>query len=186
MALSKILKNTMLIAFSVLILCSTINSSKVISEEVLSRERMHNRVKVFNEWHAKLNPNAKVEAKLSQEGKVHLAAKADLKAEDAYLTVNRNAIINPQLIYDTKIGTFVKSLEEKYGYDDTLNMAFYLLNEMGNPDSQWKAYLDILPRKPESFAFNYWERKAFIEEELLNTPVLSKNFFPNLIFKKFC
>ena len=174
MALTKTLKKTMLIAFSILILCSSINSSNIISEEVLSRERMYNRVKVFNEWYAKLNPNAKVEAKLSQEGKVHLAAKSDLKAEDSYLTLNRNVIIHPQLIYDTKIGTYVKSLEEKYGYDDTLNMVFYLLNEIGNPESKWKAYLDILPRKPESFAFDYWNRKAPIEEELLNTPVLSK------------
>lgn len=187
MALAKHLKNTVLIAFSVLILCSTVNSNQAISEEVLSRERIHNRVKVFNEWYAKLNPSAKVEAKLSQEGKVLLAAKADLKTEDAYLTVNRNAIISPQLIYETKIGSFVKSLEEQYGYDDTLNMAFFLLHEIGNPESKWKAYLDILPRKPESFAFNYWERKAPIEEELLNTPALSKIFFSfsNLGFQTF-
>lgn len=176
MALSKIMRNAMLIAVSILILCSSINTSKVISEEVLSRERMHNRVKVFNEWYAKLNPNAKVEAKLNQDAKVLLAAKADLKAEDAYLTVNRNMIIHPQLVYETKIGDFVKTLEQKYGYDDMVNMAFYLLHEMGNPESKWKPYLDILPRKPESFAFNYWDRKGPIEEELLNTPVLSKFF----------
>jgi hypothetical protein len=182
MALAKTLKYTMLIAFSALIICSAVNSNSAISEEVLSRERKHNRVKVFNEWYLKLNPSAKVEAKLSQEGKVLLAAKADLKAEDAYLTLNRKDIINPQLIYETKIGSFVKSLEEKYGYDDTLNMAFYLLHEIGNPESKWKAYLDILPRIPESFAFNYWERKAPIEEELINTPVLSKHFFKFFVF----
>jgi len=182
MAFSKLMRNTMLLAVSMLIFCSTLNASKVISEEVLSRERMHNRVKVFNEWYAKLNPNAKVEAKLSQDSKVLLAAKADLKAEDAYLTLNRNMIIHPHLIYETKIGDFVKSLEQKYGYDDSLNMAFYLLHEIGNPESKWKPYLDLLPRKPESFAFNYWNRKAPIEEELLNTPVLSKLF--NLLLYK--
>lgn len=175
MTFSKLMRNTMLLAVSVLIICSTIKASKSISEEVLSRERTFNRVKVFNEWYAKLNPNTKVEAKLSQDGKIHLAAKADLKGEDAFLTVNRNVIIHPQLIYETKIGDFVKSLEETYGYDDTLNMVFYLVHEMGNPESKWKPYLDILPRKPENFAFNYWDRKAPIEEELLNTPVLSKN-----------
>jgi len=182
MALSKFLRYAMLMAFSALILCTTINSLNAISEEVLSRERTQTRVKNFNEWYAKLNPTAKVEAKLSQEGNVLLAAKADLKSEDAYLTVNRNMIIHSQLIYETKIGTFVKSLEEKYGIDDSLNLAFYLLNEIGNPESKWKPYLDILPRKPESMAFQYWERKAPIEEELLNTPVLSNFIFLIYVF----
>jgi len=184
MALSKIVKNTMLLAFTILFLSSALvnaNSSKVISEEVLSRDRLFNRVKVFNEWYAKLNPTAKVEAKLSQEGKVILAAKADLKAEDAYLTVNRNSFITPKLIYETKIGDFVKSLEATYGYDDALNIVFFLLHEMGNPESKWKPYLDVLPRKPESLAFKYWDRKAPIEEELLNTPVLS-NLYELLFF----
>lgn len=174
MALSKIMRNAMLIAFFALVLCSFINTAKIISEEVLSRERMFTRVKNFNEWYSTLNPTAKVEAKLSQEGKVQLSAKADLKAEDAYLTLNRNMIIHPQLVYETPIGSFVKNLEEKFGYDDSLNMALYLLHEISNPESKWKAYLDILPRKPESYAYKYWDRKAPIEEELLNTPILSK------------
>jgi hypothetical protein len=44
---------------------------------------------------------------------------------------------------------------------------------MGNENSEWKAYLDILPRQIDNFAFNYWERKTPIEEELLHTPFLS-------------
>lgn len=177
MAFSKSLKKAMLLALTITILFTFINSTKVISEEILSKDRLQSRVKVFNEWYAKLNPSSKVEAKLSSDNKIHLISKTDLKSEDAYLVLNRNLTIHPQLIYDTKIGTFVRSLEEKYGFDDYLNMAFYLLHEMGNPESKWKSYLDVLPRQPESIAFNYWKRKAPIEEELLNTPILSIIFF---------
>ena len=176
MAITKLLKKAVLLAFSVIILSSYINTSKVISEEILTTDRLQNRVKAFNDWYAKLNPTSKVEAKLSQDNKIHLLAKTDLKAEDAYMTLNRNLTIHSQLIYDTKPGPFVRSLEEKYGFDDYLNMLFYIIHEIGNPESEWKAYLDILPRQPESISFNYWSRKTPIEEELINTPILSKYF----------
>jgi len=177
MAFKKVFHKAMLLALSVILLSNFINSEKVIAGEILSDDRLQNRVKVFNEWYSKLNPTAKVEAKLSQDNKIHLYAKADLKAEDTYLTVNRNLTINPQSIYETKIGTFVKSLEEQYGFDDYLNMAFYILHEISNPESKWKPYLDILPRQPNSLAFDYWKRKTPIEEEFINTPILSIKFY---------
>jgi len=177
MAFKKVFHKAMLLALSVILLSNFINSEKVIAGEILSDDRLQNRVKVFNEWYSKLNPTAKVEAKLSQDNKIHLYAKADLKAEDTYLTVNRNLTINPQSIYETKIGTGVKSLEEQYGFDDYLNMAFYILHEISNPESKWKPYLDILPRQPNSLAFDYWKRKTPIEEEFINTPILSIKFY---------
>jgi hypothetical protein len=148
-------------------------SQKEISAEILSKERLENSVKAFNEWYLKNNPASKVEAKLDSEEKIKLIAKSDLKSEDAYLTINRNFTMHPQLIYETPLGAFISNLEEKYGFDDFLNIVFYFLYEVANPDSQWKPYLDILPRQPESIAFNYWKRKTPIEDELLNTPVLS-------------
>ena len=61
-----------------------------------------------------------------------------------------------------------------YGYNDYANIVFYLMNELANPESEWKPYLDILPRQIKTPAFKYWEKKAWLEEELLNIPILSK------------
>jgi hypothetical protein len=82
-------------------------------------------------------------------------------------------MIHSDLIYQTKLGSIIKVLEEKYGYNDYVNLVFFLLNEMSNPESQWKPYLDLLPRRPASIAFKYWERKSWIEDELLHVPILS-------------
>jgi hypothetical protein len=163
-----------LVAFSLLTILGLISSERIISSEILSEDRLKGRVEKFNEWYSKINPSSKVEAKLGSDKKLHLVAKSNLKAEDTYMTLDKNLTINPDLIYKTKMGSLVRDLEETYGYDDFLNMVLYLLHEMGNPESEWKAYLDILPRKIDNLAFNYWERKGPIEEELLHTPFLKK------------
>jgi hypothetical protein len=160
-------------ALGLIILTGVSNCEKIIHSEVISPERFNNRLKAFNEWYSKFNPSSKVEAKLGDDQKLHLISKTQIKAEESYLTFNKNLTINPDLIYNTKIGSFVKELENTYGYDDYLNMVLYLVHEMGNENSEWKAYLDILPRQIDNFAFNYWERKTPIEEELLHTPFLS-------------
>ena len=142
--------------------------------KILSEERFNARVQKFNEWYKSFNPSSKVEAKIGEDKKLHLVAKSNLKVEEAYISLDKNLTIHPDLIYKTKIGSFMKELEQNYGYDDILNLVFYLIHEMGNPDPEWKPYLDILPRKLDNLAFNYWERKTPIEEELLHTPFLSK------------
>ena len=164
------------LALGLIILTGISNCERIISEEIISKDGMNNRIKNFNNWYSKFNPSSKVEAKLGEDNKLHLVAKSTIKAEENYLTFDRNMTISPELVYATKIGEFVKELETNYGYDDFLNMVLYLVHEMGNSESQWKPYLDILPRKIDNLAFNYWDRKTPIEEELLQTPFLSKKF----------
>jgi hypothetical protein len=163
------------LAIALIILAGISNSQKIFSDENVSEERQSNRLKSFNDWFKKMNPSSKVEAKLGSDKKIHLIAKSAIKAEENYLTFDRNMTINPDLVYNTKVGGFVKELEENFGYDDNLNMVLFLVHEMGNSKSEWKPYLDVLPRKVDTLAFNYWKRKAPIEEEILHTPFLSKN-----------
>ncbi len=174
MAIYKSTKKVMLLALTITVLFTFTNTEKVISDEVLSRERLQNRVNVFNDWYSKLNPSSKVEARLMEDDKIHLFSKTNIKAEDAYLVFNKNMTINSQLIYDTQLGSLIKSLEEEYGWDDYLKLVFYLINEIANPESQWKPYLDLLPRQPDSIAFDFWKRKLPIEEEFMHLPILSK------------
>ena len=162
------------LAIGLIILTGISNCERIISEEVISEEIFNNRLNTFNDWYSKLNPSSKVEAKLGKDQKLHLIAKSEIKAEENYLTISRNMTINPDLIYTTNMGEFVRDLENDYGYNDFLNMVLYLIHEMGNSNSQWKPYLDILPRKVITLAYKYWDRKSGIEEELLHTPFLSK------------
>jgi hypothetical protein len=169
-----ILQNYKFIALILMVFSINISCERIFHEELFSEDRMINRVKNFNEWYQQFNPSSKVEAKYGEDKKLHLIAKSPIKAEESYLIISKNHTINPNLIYSTKIGSFVKELEENHGYDDHLNMVLYLVHEMGNPESQWKPYLDILPRKIDNLAFKYWEKKGPIEEEILHTPFLSK------------
>jgi hypothetical protein len=170
------------LAMGIIILTGISNCERIIHSEVLSPERFNNRLKAFNEWYSKLNPSSKVEAKLGDDNKLHLISKTQIKAEETYITVDRNLTIHPELVYNTKIGNFLSDLQKTYGYDDHLNMVLYLVHEMGNPDSFWKPYLDILPRQIDNLAFKYWDRKVPIEEELLHTPFLSKKIIIFYIF----
>jgi hypothetical protein len=89
------------------------------------------------------------------------------------MKVERKHLISSDLIYDTKVGPLIKDLEKQYGYNDYVNLVFYLLHEMNNPQSEWKPYLDILPRQLDTLAYKYWDKKQWIEEELMRTPILS-------------
>ena len=164
----------LLICFSLLSSCMT---KRVIWDEVISPERLQNRLNTFNDWFQKQTGNSKVEARLTRDPqwtRIGVFAKEALNEGDLYLTLERNKLIKADLIYDTKIGPIIKGLEETYGYDDYTNMVFYLLHEMSNQDSQWKPYLDLLPHQLTSVVFQYWTRKTWVEEELANTPTLSK------------
>ena len=152
-------------------------NAKVIWDEVISKERLEVRVNTFNEWYSKLNSGAsKVEARLTNDPswtRIGLFAKESLNTDDVYMTIEKTNMITPDLIYDTKIGPLIKSIEQEFGYDDYTNFVFYLLHEMNNKESKWKPYLDLLPRQPTSIAFKYWDKKFWTEEEILNTPILS-------------
>lgn len=48
-------------------------------------------------------------------------------------------------MYDTKLGDFLKELEQKYGYDEYTNLALLILYKIGQSDNSFKPYLGILP-----------------------------------------
>jgi hypothetical protein len=157
---------------------SIAHTNKIIWNEVISPERLQSRIGVFNDWYSKFNSNnPKVEAKMTEDPeylRIGTYAKEDIKAEDIYMKIERKHMFSHEGIYDTKLGSLIRQIEAEFGFDDYFNLVFYLLHEMNNPDSKWKPYLDLLPRQPTSIAFKYWERKTWIEEELVNTPILSK------------
>ena len=172
----------------IILVFSGVNSKRIIWDEVISPERLRNRIDTFNEWYTKFSGNTKVEARLTEDPewtRIGLFAKQNLNEGETYLNIERAKLIKADLVYDTKIGPFIKNLEQTFGYDDYTNMVFFLLHEMSNKESQWKPYLDLLPHQLTSIVYKYWTKKTWIEEELINTPTLSK-FVCNLFFRKNC
>ena len=171
----------------IILICAT-NSKWVIWDEVISGDRLQTRIKVFNEWYEKFNSeSSKVEARLTDDPefmRIGLYAKEDIKTDDSYIKINKRKMISFRNIYDTPLKEVIKKVESVYGFDDYTNILFYLLHEMNNKNSEWKPYLDLLPRQPTSIAFKYWERKSWIEDELLNTPILSKLNINAILQKK--
>jgi hypothetical protein len=93
------------------------------------------------------------------------------------LNFEKKHAIHASLIYDTKIGPILKKIEAEAGYDDLVNLALYLLHEIDNSNSQWKSYLDLLPRQPSTIIYDYQNRKYFVEDQLKGAPILSKYYF---------
>jgi hypothetical protein len=162
-----------------------------IWDENITPDRLNHRVKAFNDWYNQINDNSrnggvKVQAQKQADNRIGLVARENLNFDDVYLKLDKKHMIGADLIYDTNIGPLIKQIEHAYGYDDYTNMVFYLLHEMNKTDSTWKPYLDVLPRQPESIAFKYWDKKNWIEQELLHTPILSNIFLKLLKFRKNC
>ncbi len=151
----------------------------IIQDEVISNERLKQRIDTFNEWYSKNNPGSKVEARLTDNEfkRIGLFAKENINKNDVFFSVNRAKMFSHELIYKSKLGNFMTELEQQIGYSDINNYILFLIHEMSNPESEWKPYLDLLPRQPTGVLFDYWNRKESIEEELINTPILSKCLF---------
>jgi hypothetical protein len=175
---------------SIFLLVCVVSSKVVIWDEIISQERLETRIKTFNQWYEKFNPNSsKVEARLTKDlnfTRIGIYAKEDIKSDDVYLKLDRSKIIRPDHVYETPIGAVIKKLESLHGYDDYTNLLFYLLHEIHNKNSEWKPYIDLLPRQPTSIAYKYWERKDWIEDELLNTPILSNRKYLQNFIRKNC
>jgi len=169
----KIISSIFLISVILCLVCTKV----VIWDEIISEERLLTRVKNFNAWYEKFNPGSnKVEARLTKDPnfmRIGIYAKEHIRLDDVYLKFDRSKLIRSDHIYETPIGAVIKKLESLHGYDDYTNILFYLLHEIHNKNSEWKPYLDLLPRQPTSIAYKYWERKDWIEDELINMPILS-------------
>ena len=166
-----------ILILSIFLLLGLANSNRVIWDEVISHERLNSRINTFNKWYNEFTGiESKVEAKLTEDPnwkRIGLFAKDSIRSDEEYLNLDRSKMIRADMIYETKLGDTIKIVEETFGYDDYTNMVFFLLHEMSNKDSVWKPYLDLLPRQPTSIAYKYWEKKNWIEGEVINTPILS-------------
>ena len=161
-----------------MVFSSTCNAKRVLWDEVISHDRLKTRIASFNEWYPKFTGKQhKVEARMTDDPnwtRIGLFTKENINLDDVWLSADRNKMIHADLVYETKIGEVIKGVEQIYGYDDYTNMLFYLLHEIDNKDSQWKPYVDLLPRQLTSVVFKYWDKKNWVEEELIRTPILSK------------
>jgi len=89
---------------------------------------------------------------------------------------DKTKVISQDNIYSTFIGQFIKELEEKnQGYDDYTNFLYFLLHEKKlNKESKFVEYIDLLPRKPASPAFGYWDHSKEFEKEFEGHSIISK------------
>ena len=68
----------------------------------------------------------------------------------------------------------IRSLEETQGQDEVTFLVLFLLEEIKNPKSIWKPYLDMLPRQLPGIAFRYWSKNKDFESEVRSMPIVGK------------
>lgn len=149
-----------------------------IADQSVSREELEQRLKRFNTWYHEFNPSTKnkLELRLDDYGQPRPYALTDFVMDGELFTINKSQIINHDHIFETKYKEFFEEIEEQYGYDDLGFLAVGLLTEMFDPESKWKPYLDILPPKPVSLVWDFWNTKDSWEHVLKGTSITSKIF----------
>lgn len=160
---------------TVLLVSAAVFSAIDIATEDLNREELEKRVKLFNNWFHSKNPELTyLEAKISEDGTVRAYTNKQIQEDDSFVTLNKEMIIRNIDIYSTKYSDILREIEEFHGYDDVTNFALLLISEKHNPDSKWKPYLDLLPSKPQTLLYNYWNNKLWVEHNLGNISLASK------------
>lgn len=155
----------------------SLTSAYKISEEEISKEELIKRVDNFNKLYHEMNPFSKdLELKVEDDNRIRLHTLKDLTDNESYIKFNRENLISSTNIYKTKFEEAISEIEENYGFDDMMNFALFILHEKFNPESKWKAYVDLFPAKPENLVFDFWNTKNWAENILKGTTVISKLF----------
>jgi hypothetical protein len=68
----------------------------------------------------------------------------------------------------------IRSIEEKHGQDEVTFMVLFLIEELKNPNSLWKPYLDLLPRQLPGVASRYWTKNKVFEKEVRTMPIIGR------------
>jgi hypothetical protein len=175
-------KNTTLILLFLIYSISCFN----ITEEVVSREELQWRVNRFNRWLNTINlvKNNKLEIKINANNEIGVYATEDIEEDEVIAEIDQDYELQAEGVQTTFINQFIKELEEKWGYDDFVNILFYALHEIKNPNSKIKPFLDLLPRRPNNLAFDYWGRSKKFEDEFENMNIMSK--IKKFIVRKGC
>lgn len=172
--------------FFFIFLLSIVSSSRIYDEKV-SIDELKIRLKAFNDFYHELNPNSKnLELRVDSDGDIRLHALKDLKAEEVFITFEKNHFITTSHIYSTKYGEVMEEIEEMYGYDDMTNLALSLIHEKFNPESKWKNYIDIFPIEPQNLVYNFWESKSWSEPILKGTTAISNFFIKDMPWNTKC
>ncbi|MFO0515296.1 MAG: SET domain-containing protein [bacterium] len=150
--------------------------TKTVYEKLTHNQIQENLVK-FNKWvqeETNTINNPLFELRLTSDGQIGVFSTKDLNKEDLFFVFSTKLVLSAESIYTGKYTEFVKDIEKKYGYDELTYFVILLVEEYFNPNSHWRAYLDILPRIPLSPIHDYWNNSKWLEPELLGTTVLRK------------
>lgn len=154
-----------------------------LSKDTFSDENLPELIKKFNEFYHRINPSAshlELRLDLVDESKpdglkeINLHTTKNINLNEEYATITNEHMITPSDIYNTKYSDTMGEIEELYGYDDMTNMTLMLILEKFNPDSKWKPYLDLLPKRPSNLISDFWNDKDWIEPILKGTYVSKK------------
>lgn len=92
-----------------------------------------------------------------------------INQSEVFLEVPQQLIITPQTGKQIDIGSKILKASVKLNWDYLVYITVFLMNEMHNPDSKWKPYLDVYPRLANGFPMFYSEYEKSL---LKGTPML--------------
>jgi len=171
---------SILLALLIILLTSNIintqedtSNHKYIANEKLSNSELQERVKAYNSWLNKESESNSLELRIDSNSELSVFTTKKINKDGNLLEQPKKLLISPNLVYETKYGTKLKEIEEKYGYDDLANLVIFFIGEFYNKESFYKPYFDVIPRD-SSFIPNYWEDSKWIEEELKGFTLMRK------------
>eukprot|EP00742_Colponemidia_sp_Colp-10_P004263 GILJ01004548.1.p1 GENE.GILJ01004548.1~~GILJ01004548.1.p1 ORF type:complete len:447 (-),score=75.82 GILJ01004548.1:54-1394(-) len=137
---------------SCVFLCLLVLSSAFrIPQTQENDEQLGGLVANFNDWVAKSNfPVNKLKVQVLPGMRAGAIATEEIQDNELYLSVPFDTIMSEQVLPRFKdLFAVTQELANQYGADNFHVLLFLLLQEMHNPKSFWKPYLDLLPRRVE-------------------------------------
>lgn len=114
----------------------------------------------------------KIELRVLHPGHRGIVASAPIDKNEEIIFVPETAIITLKIAKESKIGRKLQEPKLMLEHKEHCILAAYLLQEMKDPESVWKVYLDTLPKTMTSFP-------EFFSEEERN--LLTGSIFLNII-----
>lgn len=103
----------------------------------------------FREWIRKGAPNSRIgelwDVTWDTEFGSGVVAKKDLKEGEMFLSIPRKLILSEDTVYSSPVGAVLKA-DRLCQSMPSLSLSVFLALERRNPTSEWKPYIDVLPR----------------------------------------
>ena len=175
----------------ILSLLEKIEKLKNIKGEISQLPEREKCIESFYDWAKHKNISFEnLEIKKAANDELGIFAKAEFNKGDMFTSIPREAMMTSESVLESQIGQLVKS-DPMLSSMPNVALAMYLLYELYHDKSQWKAYIQMLPRCYSNVLYfstedleNLKSTSVFLEaEKIMRSIIRQYAYLSTLLYK---